>query len=312
MTQADKDQLADVINHQLGFADVAGWAERKPRAVQGLVELSRFLYAPNWQASRAAVLADFAKALPNVLTLRASAAEKEAFWNGLMFSAANVSLVLGVASQTGVEIEVDPRSVNFMRLPLGEPSPQTGLLAGTLSTIGVTVSTYNGIVYADFSSGIGADIRLIAGLFPFGGDSDDIITGKIISATGVESDPYHPEFGQRGFQNVVIDWLTSRGGPGTQVTETLIAPRGEEAARPVLERMMEALVRSYIPMVAQDSSEASGVFDTLEWEKWMESLRAPWQAPAPTPTPRPTLRPRSSVTPPPARPSATFDPRAYR
>jgi hypothetical protein len=302
MTQGEKDHLSRVIDHQLGFADLRGFAEGKPRAVQALLDVASFLYAPNWQASRAAVYADFAKAIPKVLSARANVADKEAFWNGLLFASANVGLAAGLASKLGVDIEFDPRSTNFLRIPLGPPSLATSAIAAPFSALGVGVQTYNDTVYLDFTAGLGADARLIAQLFPFGGDSEDIISGKTISASGREEDPYHPKFGDRGVQGVAIDWLTSRTGPGTQITEAAIAPKGDAAQEPVLSRMGEAIVRSYIPMLFQDIAQAAGSFDQLNLEKFGEDIRngPHWfSSPPPSSTPRPgtSLAPGATIAP---------------
>lgn len=313
LSQEVKDKLAWRLNHQLGYAYDAKDLTGKAR---WLHETASFLYAPQWQASRAAVLIDFGKAIPKVLSGKADAAELESFTSGLLFTAANVSAFAAGASALGFDFEIDPHSTNFMRIPLGPPDPKLAAIAAPLSALGVSVMTYNDTVYLDFTAGIGADFRLLAQLFPFGGDNG-IISGRAVSGSGRESDPYNPKgIFDRSAQEVAIDFLSSRAGPGSAFVEALIAPQGSDKQRPAASRMASALVSSYIPMVIQDALQASGSLDSLALQERLDNLFSggSWfSSPTPTQAPRPTIVPRTS---PGASPAVgggpTFDPRAYR
>lgn len=313
MSPEELDRLAWSINHSFGYGYNA--KDITNTALKTIHNLATTLYAPQWQASRVGVIVDFARAFPKVMTGRGDVADSEAFWNGITFIAANVGTVVGIGAALGVDIEWDPRGTNFARLPLGQSRPELLPYTTALSALGVGVQTYSdGTVWADFSAGIGPDIRLLSQLFPI--SEEGIGTAKVKTGSGREYDPYSAPTSDpfaRNVQTVVLDWLTSRGAPGTQLTESIIAPHFGDDPN-VGRRVATAALRAYTPMIFADALESSGISRDWSMERFMDDISSGhhWFSTPPSPSPRPTVRPRASVTPAAPGAGSSFDPRAYR
>lgn len=298
------DDLAETLNFNSGRGYDAAAIEARGGWAYALHKTASLLWSPQWQASRFRIMGDMAKALKNskggALLGQGTVAENEAVWSGVLFAAGNVALLAGTANRLGLEIEFDAHSTNFARMPLGEPGdPKVAALGPLLSAVGVSVQTYNGTTYADFTSAIGADIRLIAQLLPIGGDrgffDSPIGSGRAITSSGRESDPWNPR-GGRSAGEIILNFLGGRSGPGGRIAQDILTPFDEKEG--LGSRMIGAVIGAYTPMLIQDSLETSGITADTNVETFMEELLAsgPWFA-APTPPPTPTPRPRPTIRP---------------